>query len=339
MERLDELKALLSMPRKITITCHQKPDADALGSALGLANYFKKKQHDVCVIVPTDYPEFLFWMQGNDQVVIHNEEKPDISAQIFANAELIFCLDFSDLRRVAPLDAYISKAQAPIILIDHHQGKVDFATHELWTPHAAATAELIYDWIALFDDIDLIDKEIGSCLYAGIMTDTGSFKHASTSAKVHRMTAQLIENGVDAARVHRDVYDMNSLDRLRFLGFCLQNRLTLLPQYQTAYFAITDQDLKAYNHKTGDTEGIVNYALSIKGVRMAAFMVERKDCVKISFRSFGDFAVNEFSRKYFGGGGHQNAAGGRVEISLEETVQRFLDVLPKYKDQLNTAQE
>jgi len=201
MERLDALKGLLNTPKKIAITSHQKPDADALGSALGLANYLKKKQHEVQVIVPTDYPEFLFWMSGNEEVMIHQESKPEHSAKVFHDAELIFCLDFSDPKRVAPLDKYILSATAPIVLIDHHQGKVDFATYELWKIQAAATAELIYDFIELLGDGDLIDKEIGACLYAGIMTDTGSFKHSGTSAKVHRTIAQLIENGVDSAQI------------------------------------------------------------------------------------------------------------------------------------------
>lgn len=334
MKKFNELKQILATPKKIVITCHQKPDADALGSALGLAHYLQKKNHEVCVLVPTHYPEFLFWMPGNEHVIIHKSEKAAHSKKVFDDSELIFCLDFSDPKRVAPLDQYFLSGSKPIVLIDHHKGKVNFATYELWDTNAAATAELIYDFIELFEDTELVDDKIGSCLYAGIMTDTGSFKHSSTSAKVHGIVAKLMKCGVNTAQIHRNVYDMYSLDRLRFLGFCLQERLVVLPEYHTAYFAITAKDLKKYHHKTGDTEGIVNYAISIKGISMAAFMVEKADCVKISFRSFGHFPVNEFSNKHFNGGGHHNAAGGKVDISLEETVQRFLHLLPQYKKQL-----
>jgi len=335
MERLEELQKLLNTPQKIVITCHQKPDADALGSSLGLANYLKKKNHTVQVVVPTDYPEFLFWMSGHSEVLIHNPHRPARSKEAFAEADMIFCLDFSVPNRAAPLDEYINSANVPIVLLDHHHGKTDFATFELWNPQAAATAELVIEFIELLGDKNLIDKDIASALYAGIMTDTGSFKHSGTSPRVHRIAADLMEIGIDTARIHRDVYDTSSPDRLRFLGYCLQEKLQILPQYQTAYFAISAEELRQFNHKTGDTEGIVNYALSIEGVRMSAFIVERTGCVKISFRSFGSFPVNEFARLHFNGGGHRNAAGGRVEISLEESVKRFLNLLPQYEEALN----
>ena len=334
MQDLAALKQVLNKPKRVVITTHSKPDADALGSSLGLAGFLQKKGHSVSVITPTDYPAFLHWMHGNSDVLVFNEGNEKAAAALVAAADLIFCLDFSVLSRINELGALVGAAPADKVLIDHHLEPEDFARYNFWSTAAASTAELVYQLIVDLGDRELIDKNIAEALYAGIMTDTGSFKHPSTTEKTHQVVADLIRLGTDVHRVSKLVYDTNSLEKLRFLGFALSEKLQFLPEFNTAYIAITAQELEKFKSKTGDTEGLVNYALSIEGVVLAALLVERPEAVKISFRSIGEFSVSAFARNHFEGGGHKNAAGGKSEKNLEETLTQFLSLLPQYKEQL-----
>lgn len=334
MQDLQALKQALSKPKKVVITTHPKPDADALGSSLGLAGYLKKKGHTVTVITPTDYPAFLHWMEGNSEVLVFNEGNEAKSARLVKEAELVFCLDFSVLSRIQELGEIIRGSAAEKVLIDHHLDPEDFANYSFWSTEAASTAELVYQLIVGMGDRDLMDKGISEALYSGVMTDTGSFKHPSTTAQTHRIVADLIALGTDVHRVSKLVYDTNSIEKLRFLGFALSEKLQYLDDLHTAYIAISAEELKRFNSRTGDTEGLVNYALSLEGVVLAALIIERPEAIKISFRSVGDFSVNVFSRNHFEGGGHKNAAGGKSDLSLEKTVEKFLNLLPQYKDQL-----
>lgn len=335
MENLNQLKDFLSTSRKVVIIPHRKPDADALGSCLALWLFLKKKGHQPVVISPTDYPRFLNWMPGNSEVVIYNNgsSKPKAD-QLIAEADLVVCLDFSSLNRIDQMTASVAKSQGKKLLIDHHIGKEDFADFELWEVSAAATAELMYDFIEMMGGEALIDLDIASCLYAGIMTDTGSFKFPNTSAKVHRTVAKLLDLGLDASRIHRAIHDNSTFGRLQLLGFALCNRLKVLPEYRIGYFALTEADLLQFDYETGDTEGLVNYALSVENIIAAALFIEDRGHVKMSFRSIGDFSVNELANQYFNGGGHKNAAGARMEGSLPDVVNRFLDLLPQYQSQL-----
>ncbi|UPL49567.1 DHH family phosphoesterase [Hymenobacter sublimis] len=338
MSTISELKELLAQPRQIFITTHHKPDADALGSSLGLAGYLRKKGHSVTVVTPSDYPNFLAWMPGNDEVVVYEPRENDAQVRdIIGTAEVLFCLDFSCLGRINELGEYIRNAPGTKVLIDHHQEPEQFADLDYSNSKAAATAELVFEVIRDLGDQNLIDTGIGECLYAGIMTDTGSFRHPSTSRNVHLIIAELLSAGINLSDVHRRIYDSHSEERLRFLGFVLKDKLTVLREYNTAYIAITADELRQYHSKTGDTEGLVNFALSIEGIVFAAILIDRPQAVKISFRSVGDFSVSEFSRRHFQGGGHHNAAGGISHDPLEDTVQRFLGLLPHYQTQLVTA--
>lgn len=334
MQNLDTFKALLAEPKKIVITTHQNPDADALGSSLGLYNYLIKYNHEVQVITPTDYPDFLFWMKGNDDVIAYNEQLHDSIAETVNTADLIFCLDFSSLNRINELGVLVGQSNAKKVLIDHHLDPEDFAEFVLWSTQAAATAELIYDLIELLDDLDSIDQDIAECLYAGIMTDTGSFKHPSTTAKVHTIVAQLIAHGAQVSKVSKLIYDNNSVNRLKFIGFALSERLYVLENINVAYILLSNEDMARFNLKSGDTEGLVNYALSIKGIKMAAIIMDKGDLVKMSFRSVGEFSVNEFAQNNFNGGGHKNAAGGASKMTLKETEDKFLNEIQKHKNQL-----
>ena len=335
MHTIAALKELLQSPKEILITTHHKPDADALGSSLGLLGYLKKKGHKVTVVTPSDYPGFLNWMQGNEDVIIYSAQNDQQVKNLINQAEVIFCLDFSALCRINEMGEYIRQAPGKKVLIDHHLEPEDFADIAFSDTSAAATAELVFEVIRDLGDQDLIDVKIGECLYAGIMTDTGSFRHPSTSRNVHLIIAELLHIGVNTSNIHRLIYDSHTESRLRFLGYVLKDKLTVLREYKTAYIAISARELKDYDSKTGDTEGLVNFALSIEGVAFAALIIDRSEAVKMSFRSVGDFSVNDFARKNFSGGGHRNAAGGISYLSLEETVQKFVSLLPEYQDQLN----
>lgn len=331
-----KLQDKLSGKKKIVITTHQIPDADALGSSLALYSYLIKKGHQVHVITPTDYPEFLFWMEGNDQVIIFTENE-NRSAKLVEEADFIYCLDFSQLSRICELGDLVKKSPAIKVLIDHHQEPEDFAAYQLWNINASSTAELIYTYIEMNGELDLLDKGISECIYAGMMTDTGSFCFPSTSKKVHLIIAELMDRGLNHSKVHNLVYDDNTESKVRLLGYFLSEKLVVLPEYHTAYFVISKEELNQFNYKTGDTEGIVNYALSIKGIVFAGIFVENDGIIKVSFRSVGSFSAAEFSRKNFSGGGHHNAAGGKSDENLEEAEHRFLNLLKEQKSNLELA--
>ncbi|MBO6497615.1 MAG: bifunctional oligoribonuclease/PAP phosphatase NrnA [Roseivirga sp.] len=334
MQEIELLKEKLAKPSRIVITTHDKPDADALGSSLGMANLLKKLGHDITVITPSDYPGFLHWMKGNDEVKIFTDETPQDCQQWVNDADIIFALDFSVLSRINELGEMVRQAPGYKVNVDHHLDPEDFADFRYWSTEAAATCELCYQLLVSLGFEELIDKDIAECLYAGIMTDTGGFRHPNTTKNVHEVVAQLIEKGADNSRVSKNIYDKNSLNRLRFIGYALSENLKIIPEYQVAYFAITEEELARFESKTGDTEGLVNYALSIEGVTLAGLFKESEDKVKISLRSIGEFPANEVAARFFNGGGHRNAAGGRVEMSLEETMKLFKSILPEYAQQL-----
>ena len=324
----------MNQPRKVVIVTHVKPDADALGSSLGLAGYLKKKGHTVKVITPSDYPDFLTWMPGNSEVLIFQKDKPKAAEAFISQSDIVFCLDFSSLQRINELGRMVEKAAAKKVLIDHHLEPEKFAEFEQWDDTAASTAELVYKLIRDIGDEDLVDRNIANCLYAGIMTDTGGFRHPNTTYEVFQIASALVAHGADPSGVSKLIYDTNTLERLRLMGFVLSEKLNVLPEYRTAFITLSAEELKKFGSQTGDTEGLVNYGLSIKGIRLSALISDRKENIKLSFRSLGNFSVNELARKHFEGGGHRNAAGGQTNLTLDETVKKFLDLLPQYKDQL-----
>ncbi len=334
MSDLPGLMELLSVPRQIVITTHHKPDADALGSSLALSGYLKKKGHKVQVVTPTDYPKFLNWMVGEKEVWDFEHTPAAKIKDLLEKAEVIFCLDFSSISRINNFGPMVLESKATKVLIDHHTQPEDFAQLKFWNTGAAATCELVFDLISNMGDFDLIDVPIGECIYAGIMTDTGSFRHPSTTRNVHNIIAELIGIGVNASKIHKLVYDSSTENRLRFLGHVLSEKLVVLPEFNTAYIYINKEELKRFHAQTGDTEGFVNYALSIDGIKLAAIIVDRTEMVKLSFRSVGDFSVSQFARDHFEGGGHENAAGGKSDLTLEETVDKFIGLLPLYKESL-----
>lgn len=334
MQDIEAIGAVIAEPQTVLITTHQNPDADAMGSSLGLAGYLRKKGHRVTVVTPTDYGQNLYWLSGNEEVIAFDEKVRVTVSQLFDEADVIFCLDFSSLDRIRDLAPLVRQSRARKVLIDHHLEPESFAELALWDPTAAATAELVFRLIVALGDKALIDVPIAECLYSGLMTDTGSFRHSNTTGDVHRMAAELVDLKIDVSSIHRRIFDNVSIDKFRLLGYVLNEKLNVLPEYRFAYITLTDAELKQYRSKTGDTEGMVNYALSVEGVVMAAILIDRVDEIRISFRSIGDFSVRELSNKHFNGGGHRNAAGGRSKLSLAETEQKLLAILPEYKELL-----
>lgn len=335
MENLEKYKNIMQTPQKVVIIPHHNPDADALGASLAIYLYLKKKGHDSHIISPSAYPAFLDWMPAQENISVYCKDNEKECLQKIAEANVIFYLDFSDYKRMQALAHTPQMNQdAFIVVIDHHQDPDIKADFMLWNTKASSTCELVYDFIEMLGDKSIIDIPIAECLYAGIVTDTSSFKHPSTTQRVHLIAAEIMELGVDTNQVQRFIYDNNSVSRLRLLGYAFSEKLKVLPEYKTAYFTLTQNELKRFDYKTGDTEGVVNYALSIQGVKFAVIMVEKRDGVKISFRSIGNFQVNTFAKAHFSGGGHKNAAGGISHLSLDETVDKFLNLLPQYKEDL-----
>ena len=336
MKPISEIFSLIEKPKHIVITFHQKPDADAMGSGLGLYQFLIQFGHTVTVISPTNWPSFLNWMPGSRNVVdfeMHNDKaKP-----ILQKAEWIFCLDFNVLNRTKKMEPVIESLSATKILIDHHQqpqtNAFDYGISDV---NKSSTAEMVYDFIVAAGYSEKINAATAECLYAGVMTDTGSFRFNSASASVHRMIATLKDKGLEHSQIHENLFDNFLEGRFRFFGNILLNRMEVFYEYNTALITIPQSDLIKFNVKTGDTEGLVNFPLSIKGIKLAAVIIDRGDERKSSFRSKGGFDVNSFARKYFNGGGHFNAAGGKNNEPLEDVVRKFKAAIEENKEQLNS---
>ena len=339
MQPIQNIFPLLGEPRKVVITTHQKPDADAMGSSLALYHFLVQLGQEVTVISPTNWAAFLNWMPGCKQVLDFDTPNNKAALAIDA-ADWIFCLDFNILNRTKNMAGKIQEAPAKKILIDHHrEPQEEVFTWGISDTGKSSTAEMVYDFIIASGYGDKINKEISECIYAGVMTDTGSFRFPSTTASVHRLVADLKERGLlDQSIIHENLYDNFLEDRFRFFGHVLLNRMELFYEYNTALIAIPQMDLVKFNVRTGDTEGLVNFPLSIKGIKLAAIIIDRGEERKSSFRSKGNFDVNTFARTYFNGGGHFNAAGGQNKELLAEVVTLFKKAMKENKEQLSSYQ-
>jgi len=334
MLHIQEFFPKLNKPFKGVITCHQKPDGDAMGSSLALFHFLKQLGHDVKVIAPTNWANFLDWMPGVDEVIDFEANRP-LSTQIINDADFVFCLDFNILHRTKHLEPIIVNSKSIKILIDHHQ-QPDTASFGFGISDVkmSSTCEMIYDFIVQSGHSNLINLDIAACLYTGLMTDTGSFRFPSTTASVHKIVAHLKELGLQHSIIHENIYDQGSEARLKFMGNAFLYRMQVFPELNTAIMAIPKTDIYKFELRTGDTEGLVNYLLSIHGIRLAAIVIDREEERKWSFRSKGLFDVNIFARTHFEGGGHANAAGGRSSKSVDETAQDFIEIIKTYKNQL-----
>ena len=332
---IDKIKRLLSDKRKIVIIPHKNPDGDAIGSSTALKYYLDNFNHNVDIISPNQFPEFLKWMDPNNIIKIFDENEK--YSQKIIDAELIFTLDFNNLVRISGMKEYVEKSNAKIIMIDHHEEPSNYADFMYSEPKMSSTCEMIYHFIEKMGDVDKIDKNISKSLYAGIMTDTGSFKFPSTTELTHLVISNLLKTGISHSDIHNHIYDNNKFERVQLLSFAL-SKIKIIENLNTCYISLSQKELNKFNYEKGDTEGIVNYGLSIKNIKFAVIFMENSNdnVIRISLRSRGDFDVNQFSKNIFGGGGHKNAAGAISKRSLDNTIDYFLDSLKNYKELLKS---
>jgi len=335
---IKRLKELLSKQEDVVIITHTSPDGDAIGSSLAWLHYLRMKGHRVQVLVSENYPDFLSWIPGISEILICEDDKKE-TANVLKEAGLVFCFDFNSVDRMEGIRPYFERSVATKILIDHHIGRDAFCDIEYTTAETSSTSELVYDIIEALGDLSMMNREIAECLYTGIMTDTGSFSYACEYERTFLVVAALVKLGIDTERIHRLVYDTYTENRLRLLGYCLSKRLTVLPELATAYITLSKDELEKFGYKIGDTEGVVNYTINIKGIIFGALIMERNNKIKISLRSKNDFDVNRIARLHFNGGGHKNAAGGDLYCTFDEAVRLFRNTLPMYAKELNEHKE
>ena len=330
---IDRLKKELSEPQRILITTHQGADGDGLGASLALYLFLKKQGHDALVVTPNDYPEFLHWLPANDSVLIYMRQKQMVE-EFLETTDFIFHIDYNHLKRSADMSHSLYKSKATRILIDHHPEPELPSKYIFSETEVSSTCELLFNIMRQWD-VELVDCDIATCLYTGVMTDTGNFCYRNANhAQTYITAARLIGFGIDREGIYDKVYDNYSESRMRLMGFCLNEKMEVYPQYATALISLNKEEQQRYDFVIGESEGFVNLPLSIKGIRFAAFFLEKEEKVKMSFRSKGNFAVNEFSKKHFGGGGHPNAAGGDAKMPMDELLQKFRDLLPLYENEI-----
>lgn len=334
INNISDIKEVLLHSKKILVSTHTNPDGDAIGSSLALYHYLKSIGKETYLIVPNLYPEFISWLPGNDQILVYERDRKQVKAAL-SEIDTIFCLDYNAIHRSGIMQDVIRASEATKIMIDHHpEPALEDFDHLVSTTNISSTSELLYDVLHQIDPNFQISQDMASALYVGIMTDTGSFSFACNRPETFNVTAKLLETGIDGEYIHRKVYDTFSEDRLRLLGYSLSEKLVVMKDYAVAYIALSRADLQRFNYQVGDTEGLVNYALSIQGIAMAVLLTERKGRIRLSFRSKGDFSVNNVARNHFNGGGHKNAAGGDSYDSLENTIAKLRELVPTFKEEL-----
>lgn len=328
--QLKQLKQWLDKPATVVIIPHKNPDGDAMGSCLAWQGMLNQLGHSTSVIAPNDYPTFLHWLPGHDSVLIYENDQ-ELANKLIAGANIVFTLDFNTLKRIDQIGARVAESAAKKVMIDHHQEPDDYADIMFSNPAIGSTCEFVFQIIDAMGLAKHINQDIASCLYTGIVTDTGSFRFPSVTSATHRAVATLIDAGANHSEIHEKIKDNARPDRLKLLGIALKN-MVFISEYKTAYITISQDELDACNYQKGDTEGFVNYGLSVAGIEMAVLMTESKkeEMIKISFRSKGDLAVNLFAKTYFEGGGHINAAGGKSNKTLRETEAYFLKSLAAF---------
>ena len=299
MEKLRDINKMVEMvhdANRIFISTHKSPDGDAIGSSLALKQGLEKLGKTVTVVVPDAFPAFLNWMVNKGDLLQFDQQSEEVKLAL-QEAELVFSLDYNTLSRVGKdLEQLLRTDETPKLIIDHHREPEDAVfvagLHDI---EASSTAQLVYDFIQAFDEAGLIDKRTAACIYAGIVTDTGSFRFRSTTAKTHRVVADLMDLGLVTGEVYNEIFDTNSLDRIKLLGYVLDKKLTVFPELELAHISLSEKELNQFNYKSGDTEGVVNYPLSIKGVNVSCIMKENGGIIRMSFRSKGDIDVNLFA--------------------------------------------
>lgn len=328
---MKDLKDLIQSIKKAVVIPHKNPDGDALGSCLALNELLLNNGVISTVLSPTDFPDFLKWMKGQQDVKVFDADQESETENLINQADAIFCLDFNDLSRIDRVGYFVNESEATKVMIDHHLEPKDFADIKISQTNICSTCQIVFTLIEDMYGVQFISKSMGENLYTGIVTDTGSFKYRATDSDTHRIASEIKKLGVDTEWIHRELFDNDREERLRLLGHLLLNNMKVLRDSKTAYFSLSQEDMDRFNFQKGDNEGVVNYALSMKGIEAAAFFRESSEGeVKISFRSKGDIAINELARDHFNGGGHKNAAGGIFNDGLEKAIKMFESKLPEY---------
>ena len=328
MEDIQQIRDLLAYPKDIIVFSHRNPDGDAMGSSIGVKLYLEKMGHKVDIIFPSEFPSVLTFLPFSDDIVIFDFEK-ERSIELIKRCQLMFFLDFSGLDRIDALGEHVISKNVPKIHIDHHLDPEPIADFVISDSSSSSTSELVYRFFRSLNNGIYCDSKIAECLLTGIISDTGSFKYSANS-ETFLIASKLMEEDVDIAELQNRIYNSLSDKQLKLIGYSIDQKMEILPEYNTAIMALSKQDYKDYEIQRGDTEGLVNYMLMIKDVRLAALITEQPTIVKISLRSKGDLSVNEIARKHFKGGGHKNAAGGQAFARLEDVIERFKEVLPQY---------
>ncbi len=332
---IDTLKKLINSKVKIVLTSHTNPDGDAIGSLLAMYHYLRKLGNDVVMVVPNKFPDYYRWLPYSDKILIYNRSAKLVQ-KFMKESDVIFSLDYNALNRLGALTEIIQTIETTRVLIDHHvDPELKDFDYSYTTTETSSTGELVYNFIEMMGDVNLVDKQISEAIYTGIVTDTGSFSFSCNRPETYTVTAKLVEKGVDAQKIHKLIYDTFSENRLRLLGFSITERMIVWEELHTALIYLTKDDLRNYRYKVGDTEGIVNYPLSMDKVNLSVLLTEKDNTIRLSFRSKGEFSVNALAREHFNGGGHKNAAGGKLSESIEEVITKLKDVLEEYKNDLN----
>ena len=336
-DNIEKVKQLLKKEeQKIIIVTHYNPDGDAIGSMLGLYLFLRQNGYEVTAISPDDFPHFLHWMDGIDELLIHYNKTKKVK-QVVADADIIFMLDFNHPERLNKLSNSILKSSATKILIDHHPHPHNFADIVISDTSVSSTAELIYELITGLKNIETIETNVAECLYCGIMTDTGCFSFNSSQPRTYRIISNLLKSGINKDAIFSKVYENYSINRMSLMGYCLNEKMVVKEEFHTAFITLTKAELEKFKHQPGDTEGFVNLPFSIKNIVFSILLIEKNDHIKLSFRSKNTFPANVFSEKHFNGGGHQNAAGGKSFAGMAETIEKLLNLLPQYKNELDNA--
>ncbi|NOY49004.1 MAG: bifunctional oligoribonuclease/PAP phosphatase NrnA [Chlorobi bacterium] len=335
-QQLDEINGFISDGNKIVITTHTNPDGDAVGSSLAVYHYLMEKGAEVTSIVPNKFPGFYNWLSASNEIIVFETEAKKAKKALLG-ADLIFCLDYNAVHRLGAMADLLRTAKGKKILIDHHVSpELESFDYVLSDINTSSTGELVYDFIVALGDEELIDSKVAECLYTCIITDTGSFSHSCNNPKTYEVMAKLVRKGIDARRLHGLIYDTFSENRLRLLGFAINDRMLVWEELKTALIYLTKDDLKKYNYQVGDTEGVVNFALSMEKVNLAVLVTEKDKKIRLSFRSKGDFSVNDLAREHFNGGGHRNAAGGNLNLPIMDVIDKIRSVLGNYRTELNS---
>jgi bifunctional oligoribonuclease and PAP phosphatase NrnA len=316
--------------KKMVIVTHENPDGDAIGSAIGVGEILQNVGHEVTIITPNDYPAFLQWFSSTLEILIY-ERKKKRSKELLHACDLLICVDFNDARRAARMESELLNFSKTKVLIDHHPDPKEFCDLMISEPEYSSTAELIVDVTRKISLESHINHNAAEALFTGIMTDTGSFSHNISRPNTFRVVSKLMEYNIDTGKIHAEVYHTFSAHRMKLLGHCLDKKMEIFPEYRSAVIWLSKSELEAYDYQPGDTEGFVNYPLAINNIIFSAIFIEKRDYVKVSFRSKGSFPANRFAQEHFSGGGHRNAAGGEIKLSLDEAVEKFRQLLVNYK--------